>query len=733
MSDPAPKPPVGPIAGEASGRVGRYEVRSLLGRGAMGVVYRAYDTVLEREVALKLMGANMGDDPGVYERFVREAKAVAKMTHPNVVMVFDLGSHTDGSPYIAMELLNGQDLSKALRSVPPLPLDQKLGVVMQVLSGLSHAHRAAIVHRDIKPANIFLSLDGTAKIMDFGIARLTTASLTGTGTIVGTADYMSPEQVQGAKVDGRSDVFSMGCVLFELLTGQRPFHADELMAIFYRITHKEPDYTLVTETALLPVLKRALTKDLAQRYQSADEFAADLRAAMTRLQLRPTTTLPNMAHAPTMAGDPTPTWREKRAARSAARAAASATHIMGGEAAPAAWPKYAGIGAVALLLVGGAYYFLRPTAAPVASTVPPAAATAAPVALPSASAPPPVVVASAAPPPTFGEAQGPGAVAMRGAQAAFRSGDYARAADQARAALASDPSSGPARDLLDKAAAGQRALARVAAGEAALRGGNTAQALAEAQAARDAAPWDKRASDLLARVQEAERSQQAEAQQKTREQAAAQLNAVLTQAESALAAQNYAAAIEGFDRALALDSTSARAAQGRSGAITAQAIAKAAGGAPAPAGGATAAHAFTTGRTVPHAAEATAGSAPEGFDSTPNVTVKKGSQAAELPGKILFEVEPAAVSPGGVYKVRIFLHNEGNAPIPIKDMVVGTQLNGRMARGPLPPLAREVAPGQKALLREVTDQWKSDTSSWAMDVLVHTTRGDAYESRLSWK
>jgi tetratricopeptide (TPR) repeat protein len=731
VSDSAPKAPAGSPAGEASGRVGRYEVRTLLGRGAMGVVYRAYDTVLEREVALKLMGANMGDDPGVYERFVREAKAVAKMTHPNVVMVFDLGSHTDGSPYIAMELLNGQDLAKALRAVPPLPLDQKLGVVLQVLAGLGHAHKAAIVHRDIKPANIFLSLDGTAKIMDFGIARLTTASLTGTGTIVGTADYMSPEQVQGAKVDGRSDVFSMGCVLYELLTGQRPFHADELMAIFYRITHKEPDYAPVTESALLPVLKRALSKDLAHRYQSAEEFAAELRAAMTRLALRPTTTLPNMAHAPTMAGDPTPTWREKRAARTAARAAASGTHVVGGETAPSAWPKYAGLGALALLVAAGAFYFLRPDVVPAASTAPPIASTA-PGVVPSASALPAVMVPSAAPPPTFGVAEGPGAAAMRTAQAAFKSGDYAKAGEQARAALASDPASVPARALLDKASAGQRALTRLAAGETALRSGNLPQALSEAQAAYNDAPWDRRPSDLLSRVKEAEQRLQAETQQKAQAAAAAQLNGFLTQAEAALSAGNYDDAIAGFDRALALDPANERANRGKSGTITAQAIAKAARSAPA-AGTAAAASRFTPGRTVPHPAEAAAGGAPAGFESTPSVTVKKGSQAAELPGKILFEVEPAAVSPGAAYTVRIFLHNDGSAPIPVKDMVVGTQLNGRTARGPLPPLAREVAPGQKALLREVSAQWKSDTTSWAMEVLVRTTRGDAYENKLSWK
>ena len=217
MSDPESNPsaPSAPIK-ELSGRIGKYDIVKPLGKGAMGIVYLAHDTILERDVALKVMVAAIADDPELKTRFEREAKAVARMTHPNVVNVFDLGSHTDGSPFIAMELLKGMDLQKAVRTPPPLTLERKVNIIVQVLAGLAHAHQAGIVHRDIKPANIFINQDGTVKIMDFGVARLTTASMTGTGNIVGTADYMSPEQVKGAKVDGRSDLFSVGCMLYEL-------------------------------------------------------------------------------------------------------------------------------------------------------------------------------------------------------------------------------------------------------------------------------------------------------------------------------------------------------------------------------------------------------------------------------------------------------------------------------------------------------------------------------------
>jgi len=172
----APRPKT--AAADLTGRIGKYDILRPLGRGAMGVVYLAHDTVLERDVALKVMAAQIADDATLKGRFEREAKAVAKMTHPNVVTVFDLGYHTDGSPFIAMELLKGQDLHTALRQGEGMSLERKVAVIVEVLAGLAHAHQAGIVHRDIKPANIFINTDGSVKIMDFGVARLTSAAMT---------------------------------------------------------------------------------------------------------------------------------------------------------------------------------------------------------------------------------------------------------------------------------------------------------------------------------------------------------------------------------------------------------------------------------------------------------------------------------------------------------------------------------------------------------------------------
>ena len=206
-----------------------------------------------------------------------------------------------------MELLKGQDLQKAMRQPPPMTLERKVTIIVQVLAGLAHAHQAGIVHRDIKPANIFINQDGTVKIMDFGVARLTSASMTGTGNIVGTADYMSPEQVKGSRVDGRSDVFSVGCMLYELLTGRRPFHSENLMAIFYKITHEEPNFDLIPAgpefDALLPILQKALDKDLERALRDG----LRLRDGPARAGSRPTPP-PPPASTPSRASS---TWRPR--------------------------------------------------------------------------------------------------------------------------------------------------------------------------------------------------------------------------------------------------------------------------------------------------------------------------------------------------------------------------------------------------------------------------------------
>ncbi|MEE8218742.1 MAG: serine/threonine-protein kinase, partial [Vicinamibacteria bacterium] len=203
-------------------RIGRYLITGRLGKGGMGMVFRGVDENLEREVAIKTITAQGTATEESLKRFAIEAKAAARMQHPNIVAVYEL-SEDRGVQFIAMEYLKGTDLEALLRTGEELLLAERLDLVIQICRGLAYAHERGIVHRDIKPANIGLLDDGTAKILDFGIAKMEGTQLTKTGMMVGTVHYMSPEQVRGQKVDGRSDVFSVGVILYQLLAGERPF------------------------------------------------------------------------------------------------------------------------------------------------------------------------------------------------------------------------------------------------------------------------------------------------------------------------------------------------------------------------------------------------------------------------------------------------------------------------------------------------------------------------------
>jgi hypothetical protein len=265
-------------------RIGRYLITGRIGRGGMGMVYRGLDEALEREVAVKTLTAEGILDADSRARFEREAKAAAHLQHPNIVTVYELGEDRR-QPFIAMELLPGTDLEALLRSGEEIPLAEKLDVVAQVCRGLAYAHERGIVHRDIKPSNVRLLEDGTAKIMDFGIAKYGDTHLTKTGMMVGTVHYMSPEQVRGRPLDGRSDVFSVGVILYELLAGERPFRGEGATQVLYKIVHEDPpppDLGAFGDLAprLQDILSRALAKDPDARYPGAAALGADLAAVL---------------------------------------------------------------------------------------------------------------------------------------------------------------------------------------------------------------------------------------------------------------------------------------------------------------------------------------------------------------------------------------------------------------------------------------------------------------------
>jgi serine/threonine-protein kinase len=267
--------------------IGKYRIVELVGEGAMGVVYKAVDSLLNRTVAIKVMNDAIARQDELRARFLREAQAAASLQHPNVVSIYDLGE-VDGHLYIAMEYVPGADLETIVRDKEaPLTLQQKLDVVIDVLTGLSFAHKRGIVHRDIKPANIRIGEDGRAKIMDFGVAHLASSKLTSTGASLGTPSYMAPEQITGGKTTPATDIFAVGAVLYELLTGQLPFDAGSMQNLFFKILTEEArpirELTSGLPTALERVVQKAMMKDGAARYQSALDMANDLSAVRAAL------------------------------------------------------------------------------------------------------------------------------------------------------------------------------------------------------------------------------------------------------------------------------------------------------------------------------------------------------------------------------------------------------------------------------------------------------------------
>jgi eukaryotic-like serine/threonine-protein kinase len=264
---------------------GRYRLVRPLGHGGMATVYLGHDSELDRPVAVKLLAENLAGDAAFRQRFLREARLAARLSHPNVVSVYDAGEEADGRPYIVMEHVDGETLADLLHERGRLPADEAVGLALQACRGLEHAHVAGLVHRDVKPQNLLLRTDGTLKIADFGIARAAESTgLTQAGTILGTAAYLSPEQALGEEVTSAADVYSLGAVLYELLTGEVPFRGDNFVAVAMRhinepvpsVRERRPDVSPRLDAAI----RRAMAKDPRERYPSMDVFAAELRGCL---------------------------------------------------------------------------------------------------------------------------------------------------------------------------------------------------------------------------------------------------------------------------------------------------------------------------------------------------------------------------------------------------------------------------------------------------------------------
>ncbi len=436
-------------------RIGKYQIIDKLGQGAMGEVFRGHDPVLNRDVAIKRISSGLDADESLRKRFKREAEAVALLNHPHIITVYELGFEAD-QMFMAMELLEGIDLKHAMAQ-KKLGYAEKLATMEQICEGLAFAHARDLVHRDLKPANIHILPGGKVKIMDFGLARTAGSDMTSTGTVMGTPHYMSPEQVKGLKADARSDVFALGCVFYELLSGRKPFDAESMHGVLFKVMQDEP--TSLAEIApevpyaLVQVVERALAKDPAERFQSASELLAGLRLARAAGTARPPERA-EAARAPggTAAGTQVP---PREVARTGTRPATrppekSAAH----PAASTRSPLAIGV-VVGLLVVGVAAWAARAL-----------------LTGPQEPSPQPQVARLLA-----------DAIATRVqlAQRRLDSGDFAASVRDAESALKLDPANADAKAVLEEA---QERVKRAAAAAAALReaqagGGDVAAAAFE--------------------------------------------------------------------------------------------------------------------------------------------------------------------------------------------------------------------------------------------------------------
>jgi serine/threonine-protein kinase len=267
----------------------RYELEELVGTGGMSSVFRAHDRLLDRKVALKILHEQYTDDPEYVERFRHEARAVAALSHPNIVTVIDRGEH-ENRQFIVFEYVEGENLKQVIERRGPAPVTTALELAIQIARGLSFAHQQGLVHRDVKPQNVLLNGDGQAKVTDFGIARSLDVQhgMTQTGTVLGTSDYIAPEQAQGQRVDEHTDVYSLGVVLYELLTSEVPFRGENFVAVAMRhindppppIRDKRPDVPRRLEAAV----QRAMAKQPDDRFQTMAEFASELEANLAEAQ-----------------------------------------------------------------------------------------------------------------------------------------------------------------------------------------------------------------------------------------------------------------------------------------------------------------------------------------------------------------------------------------------------------------------------------------------------------------
>jgi predicted Ser/Thr protein kinase len=735
-------------------RIGKYEILGELGRGTMGEVYKALDPVLNRHVALKTLSVLVGPDAEALGRFQHEAQAAAALKHPNIVTIHDFGE-ADGRLFMAMEFLDGHDLRDAIDQDSLPSLDRKLEVVDSVLAALDYAHAKGVIHRDVKPANIFIEKDGAVKIMDFGLAKMSTSNMTQDGIVLGTPNYMSPEQALGDRVDVQSDVFAVGAVVYELLTGHKPFEADSTPSVLFQVVHREPPpvsrWAPDVPGVLVEVVNRALAKDKRRRYATAAEMRAALARAREAVRSpaapagAPPVLPPGDRSRPPYGSSPSLSRARRSGSLRGARARARSGLV------PAAWGG--GLAVLALVVVAGLWLRGAHELTPPHENAQVGELTRALV-----------------------------ATQVQLAQRELDDKNWAAAAAQAESALKLAPGHPLAARTLEEAQARMRELDEaIAAARRALASGDTGAASQQLSHVLELDPRHPAAAELSKKLNDVFHTQADEAAMSVKAARAEAVAAeaartpdfaaadgtvkegedLLARGEFADAARAFLEARDAFDRARraavashasaappsAPSSPSTGPAGGRSGGATPAAASAAAtprppttpraasprhpgvaapapsvkppAGTPPPAVPARRFVADATTVTTPAAGQL------EGFE-TEDVKTRRPPR---FTGRMEFEVLPPAVHPGESFVVHVVLVNEGRETVRVRGIELATVADGQRTPAPARILQKEVAPRSRALVAEYSAVW-SDTGPWELDAEVTADGDERVRSRL---
>jgi serine/threonine-protein kinase len=769
-------------------KFGKYQVLGQLGEGAMGVVFKAQDPILNRFVAIKTISASLGTDNDLRQRFQREAQAAASLNHPNIITIHDFGEEA-GKIYMAMELLEGKDLKDLIVEGAFRTYDDKLAVMEQICDGLAYAHAKKIVHRDLKPGNIHIQPNGQIKILDFGLARLGQSDMTKTGIVMGTPNYMSPEQVMGEKVDARSDVFSLGAVFYELLTAHKPFEADSVHAVLFQVVHKEPQpvrhWTPDVPTVLVQLVEKCLAKSAADRFPDAGALREALRGVRQALSagqiesadladmleyelvseaevgpapvedadgtqmlgetpvVRPSGP-PSRPPGPRTGSFP-PTRSASRPPASGPRPAMPAPQApVSAPPAPAAHSKapMIAMGVVAVAAVAGiAWMALRPAPAPA-----PAADAQRMEALTAALV----------------------QTQLDYAQRVLDDKDYAGAISQAERALSLDPANARAKQVLQTAQKTLKDLdAAAAEARAAFDAGDTekaSSALGRVLAIDPKHPVAGELSGKLNRFFQSQAETARAAMARSRDQASSsglgsrsafqEAAGLASRAEGQFGKGEYAQATQGFlqardsfdrvRRAAEKEAAEKAAAEAKAAAERARVAATPAATAPpvtappttvavapppttlAPTPAPVPGKSFTPGRTTLTGVAVGKGG-PAGFD-TAGVT-----KPPEFVGQVLFEHTPDTVRPGEPFSVRVVLVNEGRKGVDLKSVSANAYAGGRRIPLTAALLVTELKAGQRAVVTEIQATLPENVPSWLLDVTITSDKGENYRSQITLK